>query len=347
MAQVLNISGNGSESLFASVLGVQGYTALVSVLLTLLVPPQLFLSTLTIAGLCTGKTFRKIKAQRNLMISIAAMGFVSSSTVLMFAVAQYLFLHHIMQAGKIFCHGATVFYHINVAMRNYLLATLSILVFIVIRYGQHKIKLLYLHIVLGAMFTVTLLLSLPYFFPSAVDNSVQIDGVICHSNPLPPGYIGIGLAVILIDIPTRIISIGVVILSIVFLKKHSASLSDERPLKIAMVKFTGLLVILNIVMFVSTYTAFVPFLFSSSFNDGLGVAGTAFFRQFIDFLLPSLPPIVTPLMMMAVFKPLRTAIRGLMRRLCCKSTDIEEETQATSSITVYGHYREAHACMIE
>ena len=273
-----NISGNMSESSFASVLGVQGYTALVSALLALLVPPQLFLSILTIAGLCTGKTFRKIKVQRNLMIGIAAMGFVSSLTVLMFAVAEFLFLSHRKQAGVVICHAATLFYHINIASRNCLLATLSIIVFIVIKYGHQKIKILYLNIALVVVVLVVILLGLPYFFPSAVDNSFQIDGVICLPSPRPPGYVGIGLAVAITDIPTHIIAIGVVIASIVFVKKHGKSLAKEKRLKIAMVKFTGLLVILNIVVFVATYIALAPFLFLSSFQDHLGFKGLTIFR---------------------------------------------------------------------
>ena len=56
MDEVGNISGNVSiEFPFASVLGVQGYTAMVTVLLVLLVPPQLFLSIITIVGLFAGK----------------------------------------------------------------------------------------------------------------------------------------------------------------------------------------------------------------------------------------------------------------------------------------------------
>jgi hypothetical protein len=269
------------------------------------------------------------------MIGIAAMGFVSSLTVLMFAVAEFLFLSHRKQAGVVICHAATLFYHINISSRNCLLATLSIIVFIVIKYGHQKIKILYLNIALVVVVLVVILLGLPYFFPSAVNNSFQIDGVICLPSPRPPGYVGIGLAVAITDIPTRIIAIGVVIASIVFVKKHGKSLAKEKRLKIAMVKFTGLLVILNIVVFVATYIALAPFLFLSSFQDHLGFKGLTIFRQLIDLILPSLPPIVTPLMMMAVFKPLQTAIKRIGYQLCCESMDSpSEETQTTSIATV-------------
>ena len=321
-----NFSANYSIQFpFASVLGVQGYTALVSVLLVLLVPPQLFLSILTIAGLCTGKTFRKIKPQRNLMVVITAMGFVSSMIVVMYAVAEYLFLNHKKDAGVIFCHGATLFYHINLSMRNILLALLSVMVYIIIKDGHQKIKVAYLNFAVLAMFIVVCLLGLQYFFPSAVNFSFQFDGVLCLPNPSPAGYAGLGLAVALTDIPPRVVSIGVVIACLVFVKRHRKSLTEEKKLKLAMVKFTTLLVVLSIIVFVASYTALVPFLLLSTFADKLDFASLALFRQLIDFILPCVPAIVTPLMMMAVFKPLRSAINALILRMCCKSHSAKKD----------------------
>jgi hypothetical protein len=325
MAEIGNVSGNVSILLpFASVLGVQGYTALVSVLLVLLVPPQLFLSTLTIAGLCTGKTFRKIKAQRNLMIGIAAMGFVSSMILLMYAIAEYLFLNHKKDTGVVFCHAATLFYQINSGMRIYLLASLSVIVLIIIRYGSEKIRMIYLNIALFVMFAVVFLLGIIYFFPSAVNFSFQLDGVLCLSNILPGGYVGIGLSLALIDIPSRLISIGVVIASVVFIKKYS--LNEDKKLKVAMVKFMVLLVILNVIVFIATYIALIPFLLLSTYQDQFDLKGLAIFRQLTDFILPSVPAIVTPLMMIAVFRPLRVAIKRLPPFHCVFNDEDKDDT---------------------
>ena len=326
MSEVGNISGNVTTELpFASVLGVQGYTAMVTVLLVLLVPPQLFLSIITIAGLCAGKGFRKIKAQRNIMIGIGATGFASSMILIMFTIAEYLFLNHHKEAGVVFCHGATLFYHIYAAMRNILLASLSVAVFITIKRGHQKIKVTYLNIALVVMFVIVLLLGIVYFFPSAVDLSFQLDGVLCLPNPSPSGYAGIGIALIIVDIPSRIISTVVVIASLVLVKKYSSTLIEDNRLKIAMVKFTVLLVILNIVVFVTTYIALIPFLLPAAFQDQLNFAGLAIFRQLIDFILPSIPAVITPLMMMAVFKPLRAAIKTLLFSRCCGDTDREKK----------------------
>ena len=340
MTKVENISGNITLTelpfKFASVLGVQGYTAFVSVLLVLLVPPQLFLSIITIAGLCAGKEFRKIKAQRNIMIGIGATGFASSMSLIMFAIAEYLFLHHHKEAGVVFCQGFTLFYHINSSMRNILLATLSVTVFITIKHGHQKIKVTYLNIALVVMFVIVLLLSIVYFFPSAVDYSFQFDGVLCLAKPRTGGYSAIGIAIALTDIPPRIISITVVIACLVFVKKHSSTLTGENRLKIAMVKFTVLLVIVNIVVFVANYGALISFLLLGTFQDHLDFAGLAIIRQMKDFILLSVPAVITPLMMMAVFKPLCTAVKTLLFSCCCGDTDcknLKEESHLTSTNT--------------
>ena len=336
MTEVGNISGNvtATELPFASVLGVQGYTAMVTVLLVLLVPPQLFIAIITIAGLCTGKEFRKIKAQRNIMIGIGATGFASSMILIMFTIAEYLFLHHHKEAGVVFCQGGTLFYHIYAGMRNVFLATLSVTVFITIKHGHQKIKVTYLNIALIVIFLIVLLLGIVYFFPSAVDYSVQLDGVLCAANLRPGGYAGIAITLALSDIPPRIISIAVVIAILVFVKKHSSTLTGDIKLKIAMVKFTVLLVIVNFIVFVANYGAVISFFLLTDYQDQLNLTAFAIFRQLIDFILPSVPAVINPLMMMAVFKPLRVAIKTLLFSYCCGDTDRKkEESHITSANT--------------
>nr|WNS50093.1 uncharacterized protein 22 [Halisarca dujardinii] len=295
---------------FASVLGVQGYTAIVSVLLAVLVPLQVFLSVLTIMGLSVGRTFRKVKAQRNVLIAIASMGFVSSAILISFGIAEYLFLSGYVQAGIVFCHGGTLFYHIYAGMSNYLLACLSVTVLIIIRYGKHKIRRLYLNIALVVMSAIVFVLGFLHFFPSAISFAFQFDGVICFPNPSEAGYAGTGLALALVDIPSRVVSIGVAIASLCIVKKYTNL--ENKQLKIALLKFTVLLVVLNIAAFLANYISLIPFLLLFSFKDHLDFASLAVFRQLADFLLPSIPSILTPLMMIAVFRPLRAAIRKLI-----------------------------------
>ena len=331
MSAVGNISGNVTTELpFASVLGVQGYTAMVTVLLVLLVPPKLFLTIIPIAGLCAGKEFRKIKPQRNIMIGNTVMGFVSIIGMVMFVIAEYLFLHHHKEAAVVFCHGGALIHHINAGMRNVFLASLSVTVFITIKHGHQKIKVTYLNIALVVMFVIVLLLGIVYILPSAVDYSFQFDGVICVANVRPGGYASIGLSIALLDIPSRIISIAVVIASLVFVKKHNSTLTGDNRLTMAMLKFTVLLVILNIVVFAADYLSLIPFLLFTTFHDQLDFTGLAIYNQLISFLLPCVPVVVNPLMMIAVFKPLRAAIKTLFFSCCYGDTDQEKKASQKS-----------------
>ena len=308
MAEIGNISENvtnTTELPFASVLGVQGYTAMVTVLLVLLVPPQLFLSIITIAGLCAGKEFKKIKAQRNIMIAITAMGLISSIDLVMLAIAEYLFLHHHKEAGVVFCHGSSLFRHIDYGLRDILMVFFSLSVFIVIKHGQNKLRVIYTNIALLISILVVLSLGIIYVVPLAINFSIPFDGVFCHAEISLAGVVvGLILTMILISIPVRISSLGIVIAILVFVKKHSTALAENEKLKRAIVKFVAMIVFVNAMFVVGIILSFV--------TPGLvvvDVATSVVFLHLLYFLLPSTQAIIIPLMMIAVFKSLRLAIK--------------------------------------
>ena len=59
------------------------------------------------------------------MISIAAMGLVSTIVVLVFAISEILFWQQKKGVGVVFCRTASWAYHVNASMQNYLLVSLS------------------------------------------------------------------------------------------------------------------------------------------------------------------------------------------------------------------------------
>ena len=321
MYGVKNISENvTTESPMASVLGVQGYTALVSVLLVLLVPPQLFLSILTIAGLCTGRTFRKIKAQRNMMINIALMGFVSSATEVMLAISEYLYVHGKKEAGEIFCHAASWFFYFNASMRICLLASLSMTVYITVKYGPRKIKMMYVNIALVTIIAIIFILSFPHFVPTAISYHDPFDGVICFAHPSPLGYVGIGLAIFIVDIPAHVVSIGVVIATLVYARKHGNLVSEFKELKMALTKLTTCLIILNIVVTVANYLPFTPFIVLVTGHNQFDFATLVIVTEFSYYISQSTSAIVSPLVMIVIFKPLRKNTKKVLLKMCCRDS---------------------------
>ena len=337
MIEVRNVSHNvTTRSPVASVLGVQGYIALNSVLLVLLVPPQLFLSILTIAGLCTGKTFRKIKAQRIIMINIALMGFVSSATEVMLAISEYLFVHGKKEAGEIFCHVFSLFYYFNTTMRVALLASLSVTVHLTVKHGAQKIKSAFLYIALVIILVVVLLLGLPYVIPQAISFNDPLDGVICSNKPSILGYIGLGLGTAMVHIPARTTTIGVVIATLVFVKKNHTSLrrsTDFKEIQMALVKLLSCLIILNIIVSIGNNITFIPFIIYATRNSEIiDVTGIAITTEFSYIFSQSASAIGTPLLMMVVFKPLRKGTKKILLKLCCCKTDHEKNIKSSSTI---------------
>ena len=332
-----NISENlTTEDTLGRMIRQQSYTALYSVLLVLLVPPQLFLSILTIVGLCTGRTFRKIKAQRNLMILMAGMGFVSSASELMFAIAEYLFVHRYKEAGVIFCHGASWFVHVNGTMRSCLLTALSVTVYIILKHGHKKIRSTPLYISLVGMLVVVLILGIPHLVPAAISYSTPLDGVICFTNASPAGYVGISLAIFLLGIPARFLSIGVIVAGVIFVKKHRTNITEHKELKVAMIKLTACLIILNVIVFAANLLLFTPNLLLVVSTDKISFVGLTISVIISGLISQSSSAIATPLAMMIVFKPLRKETKRVLFKICCRDIDKNSnEHRDTSTSTPY------------
>ena len=295
---------------FASVFGVEGYYAVVSVLLATLVPAQLFLSVFTIVGLCVGKEFKQFKLQRALMIAMVAMGFVSSTSVVMYSIAEYLFLHRNTETGVAFCHGGLLFRCLDYMLRDVLLVFFSVLVFIVIKYGRQKVRVAYFSIALLLVVFPILIVSIVLLFPSVLDFSLPSDGVVCRSRASLASYTFLAVLLVLTSIPLRIISVGVVIAILVFVKRHSDTLGENKKFKVAVFKFLAIVTIMNALLIVQFILQFIPGLL-------VRVNETAFIviAHLVHFILPNVPAIIIPLLLMVVFKPLTAAIKTL---LCLK-----------------------------
>ena len=319
MDEIQNVSTNVTTntttvSTFASTFGVEGYYAVVSVLLATLVPAQLFLSVITIVGLCVGKEFKQFKLQRALMIAMVAMGFVSSTSVVMHSIAEYLFLHHNTEAGAAFCHGGLLFLCLDYMLRDILLVFFSVLVFIVIKYGRQKVRVAYFSIALLLVVSLILIVSIVFLFPSVLDFMLPIDGVVCRSRASLVSSVSLAVLYTLTSFLLRIISVGIVIAILVFVKQHSDTLDENKKFKVAVFKFLAIVTIMNALLIVQFILQFVV-------PPSVHVHETAYIviQHLVFFLLPNVPAIITPLLLMVVFKPLTAAIKTLLMPWCCEN----------------------------
>ena len=311
---------------FASILGVEGYYAVVSVLLATLVPAQLFLSVITIVGLCVGKEFKQFKLQRALMIAMVAMGFVSATSVVMFSIAEYLFLNRNTEVGAAFCHGGLLFRRLDFVLRDVFLVFFSVLVFIVIKYGRQKVRVAYFSIALLLVVTPILIVSIVFLIPSVFNFSLPLDGVVCRSKGSVANYASLAVLFILPSIPPRVISrsVGIVIAILVFVKQHSDTLDENKKFKVAVLKFLAIVTIMNVLLIVRFILDFLhfmsPFVRFNDYETALIVI-----PHLVHFVLPSVPAIITPLLLMVVFKPLTAAIKTLLLPLCCERSNFQKK----------------------
>ena len=303
---------NVSTNVTTSILGVEGYYAVVSVLLATLVPAQLFLSVITIVGLCVGKEFKQFKLQRALMIAMVAMGFVSATSVVMYSIAEYLFLHRNTEAGAAFCHGGLLFLCLDYVLRDILLVFFSVLVFIVIKYGRQKVRVAYFSIALLLVVSPILIVSIVVLFPSVVNYSLPFDGVVCYPQASLATYVSLAVLSTLTSILLRAISVGIVIAILVFVKQHSDTLDENKKFKVAILKFLAIVTIMNILLIVQFILTFV-LLPLARVNETAYIV----ISHLLYLLLPSVPAIITPLLLIVVFKPLTTAIKTLLLPSCC------------------------------
>ena len=296
---------------FASIFGVEGYYVVVSVLPATLVPAQIFLSVITIVGLCVGKEFKQFKLQRALMIAIVAMGFVSATSVVMYSIAEYLFLNRNTEVGAAFCHGGVLFRYLDYMLRDVLLVFFSVLVFIVIKYGRQKVRVAYFSIALLLVVFPILIVSIVLLFPSVLTYSLPIDGVVCCSQASVATYTSLAVLSTLTSILLRVISVGIVIATLVFVKQYSDTLDENKKFKVAVLKFLAIVTIMNALLIVKFLLQFVlPLL------DRVNETAFIVIAHLVYFLLPNVPAIITPLFLIVVFKPLTEAIKTLLLTSC-------------------------------
>ena len=137
----------------------------------------------------------------------------------------------------------------------------------------------------------------------------------------------------LTNIPLHVISAGIVIAILVFAKQHSArdTLGENKKFKVAVFKFMGIVTIMNGLFIVQGILLFVvPLL--------VRVNETAFIviAHLVYFVLPNVPAIITPLLLMVVFKPLTAAIKTLLLPSCCESPNFQEKGAQITTINSGG-----------
>ena len=290
---------------FASILGHSGYFSLFCLSLVVICPVQLCLNCLVIAALTVNPVFKKMPSQRSVLATIAIVGLLTALALMFFSIAGLLLLSGHTTVGSGLCRFAQSIFHTAISMRNLTWATLSVSIFVVISYGVKKVKTIPVLLALAIMWIVSFTSAIPYFTP-AYDYGNLLDGVICLAELTPAAFIHLSICFFGMGFPSHAIVLIFVLTTIIYVKRNARV--NAFALESAMVKFASLLLIINFVTFAANFFGIVPFVLRQSANLPLLV----WFHLLSTYLLLSLPGILTPLLMVAAFRPMRETMKSIL-----------------------------------
>ena len=297
-------NGSALEQPFASILGPSGYLALYSLSLIVICPAQLFLNGLTMSALLVNPTFKSIPSQRNVLINITAVGLLTGLGLVCFDIAGIMLTLGLAKAGTGMCTVVQFIFHTGILTRNLMWVTLTVVIFVVIHWGVKKVKAIPLLVAIIVIWIVTAVSGIPYFTPIYDFNNL-LDGVICLAQLTPPAFIHQAIVTFTMGLPTHFVVLSFVVAAVT---RCRSTQRQKSVLRLAMVKFIGLLLIVNFVTLGANLFAIVPYAFRQSASLPVLVS----FHLFSYNLLLSLPGIVTPLLMVATFRPVRRSIKTML-----------------------------------
>ena len=291
-------NGTALEQPFASILGPSGYLAVYSLSLIVICPAQLFLNGLTMRALLVNPTFKSIPSQRIVLINITAVELLNGLGLVCFDIAGIMLTLGLAKAGTGMCTVVQFIFHTGILTRNLMWVTLTVVFFIVIHWGVNKVKTIPLLVAIIVIWIVTAVLEIPYFTP-IYDFNHPLDSVICLAQLTIPAFIHQAIVNFTMGLPTHFIVLSFVIAAVVSMRcSTQEERREDREIRLTMVKFIGLLLIVNFVTLGANLFAIVPYAFRESASPPVLVS----FHLLSTYLLLSLPGVTTPLLVVATFE---------------------------------------------
>ena len=264
-------------------------------------------------------SLKSIPSQRNVLISITAVGMLTGFELACFSTAGVMLTLGATKAGSVMCSFAQFIFHTGILAYSLLWVTLTVVVFIGVHWGAEKVKTTPLSVAIMAIWIVAVAYGIPYI-PSiyGFDNSDSF----CVARVTPPAYIHQAIVTVAVGLLTPFIVVVVVTTVVVQAKCSTHKKTSE--LRDAMVYFIGSLLIANLVTLEANLFAILLFAFGPSAR----LPDLVSFQLLATNLLQSLTGIATPLLMVAIFKPVRESMKSI---LTCCSKQNEAESMKTSS----------------
>ena len=304
---------------FASVLGPVGYLALYSLTLAVICPVQLFLNGLTMAAVLTSPVLKTVQSQRAIFVQITAIGLLTATTLVIHSISGIILTSGLHESGVHLCTFSAVVLHIALGMRTLMWATLTVVTYLLVRCGIKKVKVVPLAVASVAMWILAAVTAIPYVTP-AYNFDVMLDGAICFTKLTTAAIVHLAFSYTA-GLSSHLVIISFVVATIVCVKRNTMNTDSGVPQNRAMIKFAALILIVSFVTLGVNMLGFVPFAMGEAATLTIVVS----FHLLSYNLLLSLPGIVTPLLMAAIFRPVRESMKNI---LTCHLTEKKEENSA-------------------
>ena len=299
-------TSNSSElPKFASSFEVKSYLALNSCLLIFFAFPGLILNGLVAVALA-GEIAKKKqgRAQWIILLNISLAGLVTTLTLGSVSTSRLFIVNNVNEGVEWLCRISQATFHISIAIRTASLALLSVVVYIIIKHGLSKVKLPALIAAVVILWVVVVLSGLPYLTPAYQYGACLNDILICDTTFSIAAYAHIGLSLLFIDIPGRLISVIAIVAAIVHVRRNTAT--DFNPIKRSFLRFSIVLLCINFLILLTNVIGTLAFILSM----GADVAVFIWLSLTANIAVV-LPTVVVPVLMMALFKPIWYAVKGV------------------------------------
>ena len=297
---------------FSSSFEVDSYLAVNSCVLVFLAVPGLILNGLVAVALAGEIAKKQGRAQWIILLNISLAGLVTTLSLGALSVSRLFLVNNVQEGAVWLCRIGFSAVHISIAIRTASLALLSVVVYIIIKHGLSKVKLAPLIASVVILWVVVVLSGLPYLTPAYQYEPFRNGILVCDTTFTSSAYAHIGLSVLFIDIPGRLISVCTIIAAAVHVKRHTVT--DFNPIKRSFLRFSVILLCIGILILLTNIVGLVPFILSTGADVSVLV-----WLSLIIYVAIFLPAVVVPVLMIVLFKPILSAVKGLLMCRRCRA----------------------------
>ena len=311
-------SNNSSEPTdFSSSFEVDSYLAVNSCVLVFFALPGLILNGLVAVALAGEITKKQGRAQWIILLNISLAGLVTTLSLGALSVSRLFLVNNVQEGAVWLCRIGFSGVHISIAIRTASLALLSVVVYIIIKHGLSKVKLAPLIASVVILWVVVLLSGSPYLTPAYQYEPFRNGILVCDTTFTNYAYAHIGLSILFIGIPGLLISICTIVAAAVHVKR--STVTDFNPIKRSFLRFSVVLLCINILIVLTNIVSTVAFILSTGADVTVLV-----WLSLLIYVALFLPAVVVPVLMMVLFKPILSAVKGLLMCRSCRARAYSE-----------------------